>query len=256
MRPGDKVQRVVDVLDLVLKRGSARTRLSDVVAELGSPLSSTHELLRSMVDAGLLAVDSDRSYWIGPRFLQMSLSTARSLDVRVQAHAHLESLAADLTHDVYLAVRVGDSVTYVDRIPGRGRAAVDIRLGDPVPLHSSAAGKLFCAFAEDLEATAIAAGLPALTSRTLTTACRFRADLVAIRERGYSVSNEETITGIVGLAVPVWSAPGTLLAAAHVSAFRDLVRTGDEPRMVAAMQGCAEEIERTMGLRSTGEFVA
>lgn len=254
--PTDKVQRVVEVLELVLARNSTGTRLSDIAQKLQNPLSSTHDLLRSMMKAGLVAVDSDRKYRIGPRFIRLALSTGQSLDVRVLAHAHLERLAADLSHDVYLAIRVDDSVTYVDRIPGRGRAAVDIRLGDPVPLHSSAAGKLYSAFSEDLAAIALGGDLPALTSRTLRSPRKLKAELAAIHESRYSISNEETITGIVGLAVPVWAAPGRLLAAVHVSAFRDVLADADIPEIISAMQACSVDIARAMGLVTSKESVA
>ena len=57
----DKVQRVAEVLELVLARNAAGTRLSDVVSSLASPLSSTHDLLKSMTGAGLLTMDEDRA---------------------------------------------------------------------------------------------------------------------------------------------------------------------------------------------------
>jgi len=244
---------MVDALDYVLTRGSTGARLSDIVVELESPLSSTHDLLRSMTKAGLLSVDTDRSYHIGPRFIRLALSAGQSLDVRVIAHAHLEHLAADLNHDVYLAIRLDHAVTYIDRIPGRGRAAVDIRLGDSVPLHSAAAGKLYCAYSPDLEALALGGELPAFTSRTITSPLALQTELESIRSRGYSISNEETITGIVGLAVPVWAAPGQLLAAVHMSAFRDLVPDSDLPSVVAQMKECSDDIARAMGLLVAGK---
>ena len=250
----DKVQRLVEVLDLVLVRSSAGVRLSDIAQELQSPLSSTHDLLRSMTKAGLVAVDAERNYRIGPRFVQLALATGDSLDIRVLAHAHLEQLAAELNHDVYLAIRVDHAVTYVDRIPGRGRAAVDIRLGDPVPLHTSAAGKLYCAFSENLETIVLSGDLPALTSRSITSTIKFKPQLRLIRERGYAISNEETITGIVGFAVPVWAAPGRLVAAVHVSAFRDLISDADVPKIISTMQNCSHNIVRAMGLQKSGDL--
>lgn len=201
----DKVRRVVDVLEYVLSRRATGVRLSDIVAEFDSPLSSTHALLKSMTGAGLLTVDAERFYRIGPRFMRLALSADGSFDVRAMAHPILERLAADLSHDVYLAIRVGDAVVYVDRIPGRGRAAVDIRLGEPISLHSTAAGKLYCAYSADLQAKMLEGDRPAFTANTMVAADAVSRELRVIRERGFSVSNEESITGIVGLALPLWS---------------------------------------------------
>lgn len=249
----DKVGRLVDVLELVLDPGASGLRLSDISTSLESPLSSTHDLLRAMTASGLLRVDGDRTYRIGPRFIQLAVSTTESLDVRVLAHEHLQALAAELSHDVYLAVRLGDDVTYVDRIPGRGRATVDIRLGDAIPLYASAAGKLYAAFSPDLEDQMLAEGLAPLTSRTITSPDALRDELDRIRSCGFSISREETITGIVGAAVPVWSGPGQLLAAVHVSCLRDLISDADLPDLVAAMQVCADAVARGMGLGPAGD---
>jgi IclR family pca regulon transcriptional regulator len=252
----DKVERMARVLEVVLSRKSTGIRLSEVCQELDSPLSSAHDLLRSMTQAGLICVDAERTYRIGPRFIQLAFATGQSLDVRVLAHTHLEQLAADLKHDVYLAIRVDNVVTYVDRIPGRGRAAVDIRLGDPVPLHSSAAGKLFCAYSEDLQRLVLKKDLRPFTSRTITSSPRLKVELAAIREQRYAISDEETITGIIGFAVPVTELSGPLTAAVHVSAFRDLVADTDIPAIVAEMQVCSDAIASAMGLHDEHEVHA
>ena len=248
---GDKVERIAEVLEFVLSRKSAGVRMSDVCQVLDHPISSTHDLLRAMVKAELICVDEERTYRIGPRFIQLAFATGQSLDVRVLAHQHLEKLASNLGHDVYLAVRVGNGVTYVDRIPGQGRAAVDIRLGDPVPLHSSAAGKLYCAFSHDLEAATLKASMPPLTSHTITLREELAVEFATIRGQRYSISNEETISGIFGFAVPVWGAPGRLIAAVHVSAFRDLVSSQDKPGIITEMLACSDAIAGAMGLLDT-----
>ena len=80
--------------------------------------------------------------------------------------------------------------------------------------------------------------------------------LAAIRQQRYSISDEETITGIIGFAVPVAELSGPLTAAVHVSAFRDLVADTDIPAIVAEMQVCSDAIASAMGLHDEHEVHA
>ena len=63
------------------------------------------------------------------------------------ARPHLRELALEVGEDVYLGLQMGRRVFYADRILGTQRISLDIRLGEPLYLHTTATGKLFAAFA-------------------------------------------------------------------------------------------------------------
>jgi DNA-binding IclR family transcriptional regulator len=70
-------------------------------------------------------------------------------------------------------------------------------------------------------------------------------ELGEIRARGYSVSREEAIPGIVGLAIPVYDAYGTLAAAIHVSALKTDLESGQD--ILAVARHAAALIEAELG---------
>lgn len=243
---GDKVERIVRVLDYVLRRNPVGAPLSQIAESVSGPLSSTHDLLRSMVNAGLLSVDDRKLYRTGPAFVRLAVAAVEQVDVVNAARPHLKRLVQTIGHDAYLAVRIGNAVTYVERIPGLRRAGLDIRLGDPVPLHSSAVGKLFAAHDPELEKIAASSDLAALTPNTITSKSGLLAELEAIRERGFAMSMEETITGIIGFAAPVCDGHGDLVAAVHVSAFKDYLANADIPEVTRQTKRCAEAIHNLL----------
>ncbi len=239
----DKIERTVRALDHVLRQNHAGAPLSQIAESVSGPLSSTHDLLRSMVRAGLLSVDERKIYRIGPTFVRLAVSAVEQVDVVNAAIPHLRRLVQEVQHDAYLAVRIGNTVTYVERIPGLQRAGLDIRLGDPVPLHSSAVGKLFAALAPALESAALDSELVRFTPQTITTRSALEAELQAIRERDFSMSMEETISGVVGFAAPVRDHGGNIVAAVHVSAFRDYLANVDIPAVTSHTKACAAAIQ-------------
>lgn len=253
MGSDDKVARIVRILDHVLAENHAGVALSPIADAVSGPVSSTHDLLRSMTAAGLLVVDDRKLYRTGPTFVRLAMSAVGHVDLLNAARPPLKRLVQSVGHDAYLAVSVGHTVTYIERVPGSHRAGLDIRLGDPVPLHSSAVGKLFAALDPGLTHVALSSDLVPLTAKTITTTSALRSELEMIQERAFSISMEETITGVIGFAAPVVDNHGDLLAAVHVSAFRDYLADTDIPDITKQAKDCAEAIKAVLTSNPTHE---
>jgi IclR family acetate operon transcriptional repressor len=251
-----KVDRLVEVMDHVLQQPGQAATLSQIASAVGHPMSSTHDLLRAMVAAGLLEVDAAKQYRTGPVMLRLAVSAIDQVDIAATARRHLDHLVGEVSHDAYLAIRAGDTVSYVARVAGRHRAGLDIRLGEPVPLHCSAVGKLYAALHPDLERLVMRRKLRALTPLTITDPVALAEELERIRERDLALSMEETISGIVGFAAPVRDADRRVVAGVHVSAFKDNLAEGDIPRIARAAQQCAADIEEALRATSLTKVMA
>ncbi len=252
----DKVDRLVRVLDFLLQAPGQTATLSEVVSAVGKPLSSTHDLLRAMVASGLLAVDAGKRYRTGPVLMRLAIRAIDRVDIVAAARPHLDQLVRAVGHDTYLAIRAGDTVSYVSRRAGTYRAGLDIKLGEPVPLHASAVGKLFAALHPDLEERVLGGPLAPLTPRTIVDRARLTEEFSEIRQRDTSISIEETITGIVGFGAPVRDAAGRLIAAVHVSAFKDNLADDDIPRIEQATRACVADIEQSLTAATLAEALA
>lgn len=69
----------------------------------------------------------------------------RTFDIRTIARRHLLDQVKTIGDNVYLAMHVGKRIIYVDRCLGTQRVLLDIWLGEPLSLHSTATGKLAAA---------------------------------------------------------------------------------------------------------------
>lgn len=238
--------RVFDVLELLVDHPEGMT-LSDIVRHLGMPNSSAHNLLQRMAATGVVATDEGHRYSLGSRAVRLAIRMVDSLEVRSIARGPLRELAGETGEDVYLAVRFGGRVAYVDRVTGTNPITVNIRLGQSLYLHATAVGKLYAAFTPQLERQLFSSPRERLTAHTLVDNLELRSELERIRAAGFSVSREEAVDGIVGYAFPVRDVYGDLVAAVHVSTPLVESVVEYEMRLVTAAQSATRAIERYLG---------
>jgi len=242
----ERYLRTFDILSLLVSHKEG-LRLTEIKDALKLPVSSVHNVLQTMVSAEVVVVDEDLRYSVGPRTVSLALRTVQSLDVRSLARRPLQELAREIGDDVYLGLRMGRRVVYADRILGTQRISLDIRLGEPLYLHSTATGKLFAAYDDKLAAQATSDKMPKLTPNTITDPAELALEYERIRAQGYSKSQEESSAGVVGYAVPIHNTEGVLAAAVHVSVLATRATKSHERKLLAAAQDCAGQIERLLG---------
>jgi DNA-binding IclR family transcriptional regulator len=242
----ERVARVFDVLELLVTHRDGMT-LTEIVKRLGLPTSSTHNLLQRMVVIDAVSITDDLRYTVGPRAMRLGIRIVDTIELRTLARRWLQDLARATGDDVYLAVRSGTRVFYVDKVAGSRPVTVDIRMGQRLYLHATAVGKLFAANNAVVYRRLKSSTRTRFTPATLVDEQELDAELTRIRRDGYSVSREEAIPGIVGIAVPVRDAYGELAGAIHVSAPVTELDGEREHEVLAASRTAAAAIERELG---------
>lgn len=245
---GERLSRLFDVLELLVTHQQGMS-VTEISKRLSLPISSAHNLLQRLVAADVVVASEGPRYSVGTRLVRLGIRTVDGLEIGAVARRHLQDLARSVGDDVYLAVRLGNRVVYVERVPGTRPVTVDIRLGQALFLHATSVGKLFAAAYPQLEKRMMAGERPQLTSHTITDSDELRADLDKIRAQGYAVSLEESIVGIVGLATPIMNASDELTAALHISALRAHMDDARMESAIAAAQTTSTAIERDLGRR-------
>ena len=237
---GQRLTRIFDVVDELAEHGPQT--VTELSSRLKVPLSSTHDLVKAMVEARVLHC-SGRTYGLGPRAVRAALTVMDAVALPRVARPHLDLLVQRIGFDVYLAMATGTRVIYVTRHAGRQRVNLDIPLGRSLMLHATAVGKLFAAYRPDVYRSMFERERPQLTPQTRTTQLQLDRDLAGIRSRGVAISRGESLRGVVGLATPVRAPDGSLVAAVHVSALRNSLPSKEVAVVVAAMHETSSAIE-------------
>ncbi|PZR86644.1 MAG: hypothetical protein DLM67_23570 [Candidatus Nephthysia bennettiae] len=245
------VARVVAILELAAAEGSEGLTASEIASRLDIPASSAHSVVRRLNALGYLETAADgRHYRGGPNLVRLAVRLVGGLDAVALSRPVVSQLAAETGEDVYLALPYGNSISYADRAEGFHSLRLRIGLGEPRPLHATAAGKLYLAQLDDarLESVLRGATFAAYTPKTITDARRLRADLREIRARGFAKTLEEHLEGVIGIAAPVCNAHGDFSAAITMALPKARFERNQET-LVARVLLAARTVSERLGWR-------
>lgn len=249
--PSSVTGRVLSILAVFEKSLSPRS-LSEISAETGLALSTTHRLVGELEQWGALQRDPQGRYQIGLRLWELGQHAGRQ--VREIARPLLQDLYSLTQRTVHIAIRENTEALYIDRVYGTRRVPQASRVGGRLPLHATAVGKVLLAFDEAwLREAVLAQPLESRTPYTQVDPAALRQELAIVAERGYAVAIEEVREGSASIAVPVFQRQGGIGAALGLVAERGEADTLE--RHLPAMRGIARRIEASVGafpLRSLG----
>lgn len=235
--------RTVALLELLAARGDRPARLDELAAELGVPRSSMYQLLRTLVDCGWVRTDTTGSlYGIGIRALHTGTSYLDS-DPHVRAARPCLDEASDaLGETIHLARLDGPNVVYLATRESHEYLRTLSRVGRRVPAHAGALGKALLAERPDDRLPLPEGPLTPCTENTHTEHATLLADLAGVRERGYSIDREETVTGIAGFGFALrYDSPAVDAISCSVPVAR--LNADHERRVVAVMREIRTKIE-------------
>lgn len=233
------VQRTAELVRLVVQSEASMTYTA-LVAASGLPRSTVSRLLGALELGGLIERDSTGGYRGGRLFAEYATRFDRVDELVRVAHAHLEDLADETGETATLAVGRGAHVAHVDQVDARFVIGAINWVNVDVPSHCSALGKVMQAWA----AVRLPAGrLEIRTARSISTHAELETELERTRVRGYALTRGELEDGLDGVAVPVRSVDGTVIAALGISGptFRILDR---RPQIAQRLQSHAARITR------------
>ncbi|MPZ89432.1 MAG: helix-turn-helix domain-containing protein, partial [Nitriliruptorales bacterium] len=222
-----------------LARSGGEQGISELARATGLPYATIHRLAATLVARGYLRQDPrSRKYVLGARLVKLGASAGRLLGTWVRPY--LQELVELTGETANVAVLEGGSVMYVDQVPAHRMVRMFTEVGNRVPAHSTAVGKVLLAHQPRpvVERILEHNGLPAATANTITDSERFLAELDRVTEQGYAVDMEEQEEGVCCLAVPIVPLVGWV-ASMSVS--------GPVSRVAPAQDRIVEQILRVAG---------
>lgn len=131
----------------VLARAPAPLMLRDLAAQADMSAAKAHRYLVSFQRLGLVVQDASTTrYELGPATLRLGLATLSRLDAVKLARERLPALTEQAGQTIALAVWGNHGPTLVHWQESPLAVPVNLRLGDVMPMLSSATGRCFAAF--------------------------------------------------------------------------------------------------------------
>lgn len=200
-----------------LAQARAPLMLKEVAAAAQMSAAKAHRYLVSFQRLGLVAQDSRTSrYDLGPASLKLGLAALTRLDPVRLARERMPALLEALGHTVALAVWGNHGPTVVHWEESAQSVTANLRLGDVMPLLSSATGRCFAAYlptditARMLEEETQRARRNGRSDLPLTPE-GVQALLEEVRARGTARVVDTLLPGIVAFCAPVFDSSGHMV---------------------------------------------
>lgn len=204
-----------------LLEGLARARgpqmLKDLAASAGMSPAKAHRYLVSFQRLGLVMQDHRNArYDLGPAALKLGLASLARIDAMRLARDRLPALMDQIGHTLALAVWGNHGPTIVHWEESPQAVTANLRLGDVMPLLSSATGRCFAAYmAPEVVAPLIeqelAQARKARRADLPGSPAEVQALLAEVRTRGAARVVDTLLPGIVAFCAPVFDFDGHLV---------------------------------------------
>lgn len=192
---------------------------SELARRTGLSVSTTHRLVVSLAQNGLLRPTGSGRYTLGPLISQLARS-----GVGTRLHEVAPTVMQRLRDEVDETVGLHELLMTDERIVV-DQAESDqplhrryTEIGVPIPLPYGAPGKVILAFLpHERREAVLARPLRKVTPNTIVDAARLRRELAAVRGRGYAVSFAERTPGVHTVAAPIWDGTAAVVGSLSVS---------------------------------------
>lgn len=217
--------------------------------------STVSRLCSTLEQAGYLARDhvTDK-YRLGARIRQLTGASSRDIELRTAARDALYQLVDTSGETVTMVVRDGLDVTTIEVVEGPSLVRMQARIGARTQVHASAGAKAVLAWLPEEELVRIIDAWPRarLTPNTVTDKDELVRHLTMLRERGYSIDNEEMEIGLRCVGAPVRDQSGEVIAAIAISAPRFRLHDEDFDRFGLMVRQAADAISTRLGAPISG----
>lgn len=203
-----------------------RRTLRELAEILGLSRQTTYRIIRTLNVMGWTERrESDDTYGLSTRLWSIGVRSHGSTDLREKWSYTVRKLSVDTGETVHLAVYDQGWSVYIAKHDGSYPISSYTRLGGRSPAYCVATGKVLLAAqpADEIEKV-LAADLTKFSDKTITDPSELRKELGLIREKGYAVNDGEYRTEVGGIAIPIYSPLGDLIAAIGFSGPADRIR--------------------------------
>ncbi|RMD47195.1 MAG: IclR family transcriptional regulator [Aquificota bacterium] len=178
------------------------------------------KILNILINRGYIEFDKKRKiYSLGIKNFELGYSYLSHVEIRKQAKPYLQFLGEEIKENVYLAVRSGWEIVYIDSYEVDRPVMVKSRVGKLLPMYASASGKVHLAYMEkhELDEFFNNVELMPYTEKTITDKEKLIKHLKIVKEQGFAVDDEEWEKEVRCLSVPVFNYKKEVAAAITLS---------------------------------------
>lgn len=252
VRPADPssvqaVDRALQILEILADEGP--TGVTPLAKALGVHRSTAFRLLATLEARHFVTQEIQRgTYSLGAGALRIAGAVTLRTDFARESQIVCDEVTGRLGETSNIAILEDGAAVNIAQRTGTGTVAVrDQYVGQRTPLHATSSGKVLLAYADEVVFERTSRSLQRFSDTTIMDADELRAEMAAIRARGWGSALAEWQEHTNAVAVPVFSADGTVFAALSLTAPAFRMPEEDLPGLARALRSSADDFARRLG---------
>lgn len=213
------IERVFDIIELLSTQRDG-VALTDIGRQLGLHKSTVYRLMTVLRDRGYIEKNASTGrYRLGPQFVELTSLYLNNVEIKTEAEPYLRALSQLVNRTVFMAIRHGAEVVYIDKYEQFNSLRKYSIIGRRKPLYCTSLGKALLLDHSDDRIDALLADVvfQSATPNTIADLSRFKEHMRRVREQGWTVDDEEDDVGIRCVGAPIRDYRGSIIAAISVS---------------------------------------
>jgi DNA-binding IclR family transcriptional regulator len=232
------IKRSVQVMELLARKSPLGVRA--VATQLKLPLGSVHRLLLDLGEEGIAERTPSGEWELSFRLLEITGLQLDRIEVPRLAHPFVERIAQTTGETVNVYAVSGLACVCVDKVRGNEGMQLDMRIGTRGAINAGGAGKAVLAYMSEIDQERVLAEpLVQMTASTIIDPDLLRTELLRVRQRGYSIDDQEVVVGVYCVSVPILDRLGRPAGALSITG-PSIKRPGPEvePLVVMLNEAC------------------
>jgi DNA-binding IclR family transcriptional regulator len=244
------IERAAAILRL-LAHGSGRLGVGEIAASLQLAKGTAHGILRTLQGVGFVEQDgATGKYQLGAALLHLGSSYLDINELRSRAINWADALAAHSGEAVRIGTALDGKVLVVHHVFRPDDSLQTLDVGALLPLHATALGKVLLAYDANLVTALRRVELDAFTRKTIVSHAGLNRALTNVREVGWAVEDQESLSAEAGIAAPIRGQGGLVVGAIGISGARDRIcdaKGQPDQRLLGYVRDAARAVSRDLG---------
>jgi IclR family acetate operon transcriptional repressor len=212
------LHKALDILENIKDR-PVGVKLSDLARSVDMPKATVYRILTTLESRGFLDRGEDGGYRMARKLFDLQQRHPIEQILNRVAPPIMDDLAKLCRETVNLGILDGGEVVVINTVESPQTIRMSSKVGNRRCLHTTAIGKVLLAALPEKEMLRLIRlkGLPRLTPHTIVNRTAFLGELDRVRERGYSVDNQENELDGRCIGAPIIGPDGRVVAALSIS---------------------------------------
>ncbi|WP_131669135.1 IclR family transcriptional regulator [Psychrobacter pygoscelis] len=238
------ITRVLQIIEAVSYAPKPLTPL-ELAQELDIPKPTIHRLIQQLVDEGFVAVDITGGIIPGKRVRNLSVELWQQRQFFSERQVILQRLVHDVKETCGIGVPHNMDMVYTNRAQTDLPLQIYLPIGAKSPMWCTATGKLYLSQLSPRSRSKMLNSLPLdrFTKNTIVNIDELNAELNRIAKTGIGIDNEEFISEMVAVSVPILDKKDRYLASLYVHGPTVRVSLEDLLALVPRLQQAAKDIQ-------------